>query len=183
MATAMTAPMPIAAPTTSPFDGPMLPLELEVSHPEGDVAPVQSIAARVANTAIPQRRCTGEFACWDRCVRSGNDEPCKAHSLCRQLQRLGWSKRKKHPLHFRAGNVALWMRLSRQYATLTGHTQANSQTCRNDSAGVVEDDLPAMRAFAPDQRKDAVVFLGFSLGGSFEVELAGDEGDFRFATA
>jgi hypothetical protein len=34
-------------------------------------------------------------------------------------------------------------------------------------AGVVEQDLPALRAFAPNERKDAVIFFGFTLGGAF----------------
>ena len=41
------------------------------------------------------------------------------------------------------------------------------------SACVVEDDLPALRAFAPHERKDAVVFLGFTVGRALQVEGAG----------
>ena len=46
-------------------------------------------------------------------------------------------------------------------------------------AGVVEDDLPAIGALAPDQGEDAVVFLGFALGGAVEMKLAGDDGRTR----
>src|SRR5437764_13955352 len=51
------------------------------------------------------------------------------------------------------------------------------------SAGVVEDDLPAVRAFAPNQREDSVVLLRFAFGSAFQVELAGHERDLRFATS
>ncbi len=54
---------------------------------------------------------------------------------------------------------------------------------RIGSAGVVEDDLPAMRAFAPDEGKDAVVLLRFAFGGAVEMELAGHQSDFGFAAA
>jgi hypothetical protein len=42
---------------------------------------------------------------------------------------------------------------------------------------VIEDDLPPVGAFAPHEREDAVVLLGFAVRGAIEVELAGNEGD------
>lgn len=47
------------------------------------------------------------------------------------------------------------------------HAREFENALEHALAGVVEDDLPAVRAFTPDQREDAVVFLGFALGGSF----------------
>jgi len=47
------------------------------------------------------------------------------------------------------------------------HTSGFENALEHALAGVVEDDLPAVRAFTPDQREYTVVFLGFALGGSF----------------
>lgn len=44
------------------------------------------------------------------------------------------------------------------------------------STGVVQNDLPALRAFAPDEGEDAVVFFGVAVGGAVEVKAAGDYG-------
>src|ERR1035441_3946669 len=48
-------------------------------------------------------------------------------------------------------------------------------------AGVVEEDLPGAGGFAPDERKNAVVFSGFAFGGALEMEAAGDDGELRLA--
>jgi hypothetical protein len=43
---------------------------------------------------------------------------------------------------------------------------------------VVKQDLPALRAFAPDERENAVVFFGFALGSAFQVEGSRNYGKF-----
>src|ERR1017187_10089961 len=54
IATAMTAPIPTAAPTTSPVDGPMLPV-LPVQA-TGAVEPEPRRTARTVKAAMPSRR-------------------------------------------------------------------------------------------------------------------------------
>ena len=41
---------------------------------------------------------------------------------------------------------------------------------------MVEQDLPALRAFAPDEGKDAVILFGFAFGGTLQVKVAGNYG-------
>src|SRR5262249_5235814 len=48
-------------------------------------------------------------------------------------------------------------------------------------AGVIEDDLPALRPLAPDQRKDAVIFRRCSMCSAVEMELARHQCDISFA--
>src|SRR5580692_679244 len=47
-------------------------------------------------------------------------------------------------------------------------------------ARVVQQNLPASRSFAPDKRENAIVLLRISLGGAFEMELAGHYSEFDF---
>src|SRR6266568_6921002 len=46
---------------------------------------------------------------------------------------------------------------------------------------MVEDDLPAFGALAPDERKDAVILLCFAFFGALEMKLSGDYGELGLA--
>jgi hypothetical protein len=48
-------------------------------------------------------------------------------------------------------------------------------------ARMVQDDLPTLRAFAPHEGEDAVVFLGFAFGSAVQVKSSSDYGEFDLA--
>jgi hypothetical protein len=78
-----------------------------------------------------------------------------------------------HLQEARAFNLACF---APDVSTLTGSGVSGS-------AGVVEDDFPSMRAFAPYQGKYPVVLGSFAVFGTVKMELAGNEGDLGLAAA
>src|SRR3569833_2314761 len=64
-------------------------------------------------------------------------------------------------------NAIIWSRPVLKWCSIACET----------SACVVKNDLPALRALAPNERKDAIVLGCFAVGGPREVELSGHEGN------
>jgi len=50
-------------------------------------------------------------------------------------------------------------------------------------AGVIEDNLPSLGPFAPDERKNPIVLFGLATRSAVEMELPCDQRDLRFTAA